>query len=1046
MSVRDYIRTLTSSLPPCIDAAALEASVPYSMWEQDRTWAAAVALAACNELDGEAYLRSNPDVAAAGADPFLHYVEHGYKERRDFPIIGKSHKHSSSAEQIKVSVIIPVYNNAQYLDECITSVINQTLKEIEIIIVNDGSTDYEAVRIMEEYERKDKRVKLINKENTGYGHSVNTGLAAAKGEYVAIVESDDYIEPDMYEVLYPYCAVNNLDVIKTNIRTFTGCGSERSFICYDLASVRNCNSVFDPGDNVRAFDLTGFVAVYAGLYKRAFLLSENIVVNETPGASFQDISFWFMTIVHAKRFMFNDKYLYNLRRDNEGSSVFNNKKLYPVCDEYMRVKVNINKRADLRDKFYKLYVKRMFLSYRWCYERAANELKQGFLQRFVSDFTELEVTGRLDLSLFSENDKKYYKNIMNSGCCSKRACIYIADLASGGLERTACDLSVILKKHGFSITYILIYPEKVSYNFYGEIIFKQLESPMIKNILLKSDLIFDYKYKHLINDDDLIKFCMENYANKYIATIHTSGDHVAHYFQITNKYLSAAPRRLKAIVAVSDSVKKSFIKKFGDSDNITVINNYINISDIDINTQLSSKKHNYKFMLFAGRLATKVKGLDILIPAFLESKISDSVRLVLAGAGELDKELKDLIASHPRGKMISLVGYVDLQKDGYLRDCMFLVAPSRWEGFSMVLLEALAANVPVLTTNVGGASDFVKTGVNGILLSELSVPALSAAMDKLAVSCKAMKGQCRRSVARYDLTRIEPQWLDVINGKRTSRKIAISVVMPVYNGEKYLAESLASALNQSVVDLEIICVDDGSTDATAQIIANMNDGRIRYFHQENGGAGRARNVALEHAGGEFVAFLDSDDKLPNAHVYEVLLENAARFDVNISGGNLQYIDLDGRLTANTNKEMIFLQNCKMAYRDWQYDFCYQNFIYRRSFLQRHNLKFPGYRRYQDPVFFVRAMTKAEYFCVSDQLSYVYRVREKNSLKWTREMVRDMLLAIKDQLLFSNNNNLINVYENTIMHMGIFKNQINIFKDDLELAKIIEFVENHIYLN
>lgn len=1044
MSVRDYIRTLTSSLPPCIDAAALEASVPYSMWEQDRTWAAAVALAACNELDGEAYLRSNPDVAAAGADPFLHYVEHGYKERRDFPIIGKSHKHSSSAEQIKVSVIIPVYNNAQYLDECITSVINQTLKEIEIIIVNDGSTDYEAVRIMEEYERKDKRIKLINKENTGYGHSVNTGLAAAKGEYVAIVESDDYIEPDMYEVLYPYCAVNNLDVIKTNIRTFTGCGSERSFICYDLASVRNCNSVFDPGDNVRAFDFTGFVAVYAGLYKREFLLSENIVVNETPGASFQDISFWFMTIVHAKRFMFNDKYLYNLRRDNEGSSVFNNKKLYPVCDEYMRVKVDINKRADLRDKFYKLYVKRMFLSYRWCYERAANELKQGFLQRFVSDFTELEDTGRLDLSLFSENDKKYYKNIMNSDVLIKRACIYISDLAAGGLERTACDMSIILKGQGFSITYILIYPERISYNFYGEVIFKKLADPKVKDILFRSEIIFDYKFKHIINDDDLIKFCIENYAYKYIATIHNTGKQVQYYFQLTNKYLSGNKKRLKAIIAVSEAVKQSFIETYGDSNNLAVINNYINIPAIDRNIQLCAIQQEYKFILFAGRLASFHKGLDILIPAFLAADCSSSVKLVLAGVGELDEGLKNLITSHPRGKMIELAGYVDLQKDGYLKNCMFLAAPSRFEGFSMVLLEALAANVPVLTTNVGGASDFVKTGVNGILLSELSVPTLSAAMDKLAISCKAMKKCCRRSVARYDLTRIGPQWLDVINGKRTPRKTAISIVMPVYNGEKYLAESLASALNQSVVDLEIICVDDGSTDATAQIIANMNDGRIRYFHQENGGAGRARNVALEHAGGEFVAFLDSDDKLPNAHVYEVLLENAARFDVNISGGNLQYIGLDGKLTANTNKEMIFLQNCKMAYRDWQYDFCYQNFIYRRSFLQRHNLKFPNYRRYQDPVFFVRAMTKAEYFCVSDQLSYVYRVREKNSLKWTREMVRDMLLAGMHNLSFAINNNLAELRTYTVNHIQSFIEYAYLMDNDITVSVLVNKVKNSIY--
>lgn len=96
----------------------------------------------------------------------------------------------------KVSVIMPVYNVGEYLEECLKSVINQTLKEIEIICVNDGSTDG-SLQILNKFVELDKRIRIINKENTGYGHSVNCGIDEAQGEYIGVVETDDYIDASM---------------------------------------------------------------------------------------------------------------------------------------------------------------------------------------------------------------------------------------------------------------------------------------------------------------------------------------------------------------------------------------------------------------------------------------------------------------------------------------------------------------------------------------------------------------------------------------------------------------------------------------------------------------------------------------------------------------------------------------------------------------------------------------------------------------------------------------------------------------------------------
>ena len=102
--------------------------------------------------------------------------------------------------EILISVIIPVYNVEQYLRQCIDSVINQTYKNLEIILVDDGSTDNSG-KICDEYALKDKRIKTIHKKNGGVSSARNIGLDIAKGDYIGFVDSDDYIERDMYELL-----------------------------------------------------------------------------------------------------------------------------------------------------------------------------------------------------------------------------------------------------------------------------------------------------------------------------------------------------------------------------------------------------------------------------------------------------------------------------------------------------------------------------------------------------------------------------------------------------------------------------------------------------------------------------------------------------------------------------------------------------------------------------------------------------------------------------------------------------------------------------
>lgn len=121
-------------------------------------------------------------------------------------------------KEIKVSIILPIYNVEKYLDRCMDSLLNQTLKDIEIIMVNDGSPD-NCPKMCDEYAKNDNRVIVVHKKNGGLGFARNSGLDIATGEYVAFVDSDDYVGLDMYKTLYDRAETDRCDAVFCAFRT-----------------------------------------------------------------------------------------------------------------------------------------------------------------------------------------------------------------------------------------------------------------------------------------------------------------------------------------------------------------------------------------------------------------------------------------------------------------------------------------------------------------------------------------------------------------------------------------------------------------------------------------------------------------------------------------------------------------------------------------------------------------------------------------------------------------------------------------------------------
>ena len=237
-----------------------------------------------------------------------------------------------------VSVLMPSLNTARYIREALDSVVNQTLKDIEIICIDAGSTDGTR-EIIAEYVERDGRIRIIDSPIKSYGYQMNTGLDAARGRYIGIVEPDDHVLPEMYEELYGQAISENLDVIKGNCN-FCSTGKDGSAISrfqpLFTAWGRDKNRygcVFDMAD-VPETVREGALGTWSGIYRRDFLLENHVRYNESPGASFQDVGLYFQTALCARRFKAVEKAYYNYRVDNPSSSRNDKSKLMVLWKEY----------------------------------------------------------------------------------------------------------------------------------------------------------------------------------------------------------------------------------------------------------------------------------------------------------------------------------------------------------------------------------------------------------------------------------------------------------------------------------------------------------------------------------------------------------------------------------------------------------------------------------------------------------------------------------------------------------------------------------------
>ena len=305
----------------------------------------------------------------------------------------------------KVSIVVPVYNVEKYLVQCMDSIVNQTLKDIEIVCINDGSKD-SSLSILQSYAEKDSRIVIVDKENGGYGMGMNIGISKSTGEYIGIVEPDDYVSLDMFGDLYETAVEHDLDFVKADFYRFVSDkdGKEQRTYFALSPNKEDYNIVFNPSETPKAIKFV--MNTWSGIYKRSFLEENHIRHNETPGASFQDNGFWIQTFIFGKRAMILNKPYYMNRRDNPNSSVYDPKKVYTMNVEYDHIRDIFMEHPDLWERFKGMYWYKKYYSYLASVGRVAKKLKLPYVMRMSAEFRRGNAMHEIDYSAFSSGTKE----------------------------------------------------------------------------------------------------------------------------------------------------------------------------------------------------------------------------------------------------------------------------------------------------------------------------------------------------------------------------------------------------------------------------------------------------------------------------------------------------------------------------------------------------------------------------------------------------------------------------------------------------------------
>jgi len=305
----------------------------------------------------------------------------------------------------KVSVIIPVYNVEQYISKCLDCVINQTLEDIEVICINDCSTDG-SLKILQEYASKDNRIKLIDlHQNVGSGEAKNKGLEIVKGEYIGFVDPDDCIDLNFYEELYKKASETNADIVKGEliIIDFDGIAKE--------SKVKN--------EQIKKSKFYFYFDYTSAIYKTSVIIKNNIIF---PSALIvgEDVVFLHKVILKSKiiELINNTKYYYIRRENSLNTYIYDDKRVLSAIKTIEYKANNYNNSYDidiLHDEYLEQYYLNMFVLVGYTINLTPKKsLKLECIKKFIELFNNCKIKKELENVFVQKNQSEVLDLIKNN--------------------------------------------------------------------------------------------------------------------------------------------------------------------------------------------------------------------------------------------------------------------------------------------------------------------------------------------------------------------------------------------------------------------------------------------------------------------------------------------------------------------------------------------------------------------------------------------------------------------------------------------------------
>lgn len=312
--------------------------------------------------------------------------------------------------EVKISIIIPVYNVEDYLKECLDSILNQNFSDFEVICIDDGSTD-SSLEILNNYSKSDSRVKIITQDNQGQGTARNRGLKEANGEFILFIDSDDFLNQNCLEELYQNAISNNSDMVVFKFNSYDETTNNYHPGGFDfdksLDDVDFNDFTFKYGD-VKRQVMNTYFAPWFKLYKREFLDRHNLTFPE--GIGYEDVIFHIKSLLYAEKLSFLPKHIYNYRISNENSSIHNLSKVFDIIkvvdsvEEFLKTSLFM---SEFEKEFYIFKIIQLSLY-------ISKDVDEDYFKKVRSEFIHLSKDVNFQIDDLPERPRNIFFKVINS--------------------------------------------------------------------------------------------------------------------------------------------------------------------------------------------------------------------------------------------------------------------------------------------------------------------------------------------------------------------------------------------------------------------------------------------------------------------------------------------------------------------------------------------------------------------------------------------------------------------------------------------------------